>query len=266
MRSIIALARLILLDGLRRHALAGLTLLALAAEAGGLFFMDFFGRDIGRVSSDYLFSVIGLIGLIFLFFHAVQVIAWDEERGVIYALLSRPLSRQQYVLGVFLGLTALLAGLDLLLGGAALATLAWIRHIVDTVYFPEFSLAHFLLTWAGLFASQLLLLAAIMLFSGLVRGGFPVLLLSTAFYAICSGLPVVRTSIEQSGNVSATLKGLLALLAALFPDLGRLDFKDFVTSATTPSPAPWIAFAVALAYIAVAVAVASRLYARRDIQ
>jgi len=268
---IISLARIIFLDGLRRHALLGLILLALAAEASGMLFMDFFGHDVGRASSDFLFSVMWMAGLLFLLFHAVQVIAWDEEHGAIYALLSRPISRSEYVLGVFAGLMVLLVCLNALLGMTAYGTLLWIKHGLMPVYFPAFSTSHFLLAWAGMVMMQGVMLAAIMLFSGMVRGGFPVLLLTAAYYGICSGLPVVRTSVMQQlahGQDVAALSHLLQALTAVFPDFGRLDFKDAIISVTqiTEINAIFIHFTVAVLYIVLAVIFACRLYGRRDLQ
>ncbi|HKJ83291.1 MAG TPA: hypothetical protein VJ961_04635 [Mariprofundaceae bacterium] len=259
-----ALGRIIFLDGLRRHALVGLVLLSLAAEVSGFLFMDFFGRDIGRASSDFLFSVIWAGGLMFLFFHAVQVISWDEERKVIYTILSRPLSRAEYVLGVFTGLLALLIGLQLLLGTAGYATLLVIKHSLATFYFQHLSLAHYLLTWAGLAVMQTALLAVIMLFSGMVRGGFPVLLLSVAYYGICAGLPVVRDSVDAHSAAGY----LLQILTALFPDFSRLDFKDMVVSnlSVTHGMQVWMNFGLVLLYIGIVTGFASRIYARRDLQ
>jgi len=268
---ITSLARIIFLDGLRRHALLGLIMLALAAEVSGLLFMDFFGHDVGRASSDFLFSVMWMAGLMFLLFHAVQVIAWDEEHGAIYALLSRPISRAEYVLGVFAGLIVLLICLNALLGITAYGTLLWIKHGLKAVYFPAFSTPYFLLAWAGMIMMQSVMLAAIMLFSGMVRGGFPVLLLTAAYYGICSGLPVVRTSVMQQlahGQDVAALSHLLQGLTAVFPDFSRLDFKDAIISVTqiTEINAVIIHFIVAVLYIVLAVVFACRLYGRRDLQ
>jgi len=268
---IASLARIIFLDGLRRHALIGLVLLSLAAEAGGMLFMDFFGHDVGRASSDFLFSVMWMAGLLFLFFHAVQAIAWDEEHGAIYALLSRPISRAEYVLGVFTGLLALLVCLHLLLGITALGTLLWIKQGLKAIYFPVFSTPHFLIAWLGLVAMQAVMLAAVMLFSGMVRGGFPVLLLTAAYYGICSGLPVVRASVEQQlahGHDVWFVSRLFKALAALFPDFSRLDFKDEVVAVvqSTATNHILIHFTVAILYIVLAIIFACRLYGRRDLQ
>jgi len=270
-RCIMALARLLILDGLRRHALIGLIALSLAAEAGGLLFFDFISRDIGRAASDFVISIAWLTGFIFLFFHAVQVMALDEDRRVIYSLLARPISRGEYVLGVFFGLASLLFLLNLLLGAIGYATLLTIKHLVAIEYFNHLSLGAYFLTWLGLFAMQLMLLSMILLFSGLVRGNFPVLLISLAFYAICSGLPVVRESVTQKISTTEELVGLGKLLkwmTAAFPDFERLDFKNWIVAANDfPSPDLILTgFGIALAYTAIFLWLASLVYQRRDLQ
>ncbi|MDF1615700.1 hypothetical protein [Desulfurivibrio dismutans] len=263
-----ALSRLVLLDGLRRHALIGLVILAVAGQLGALFFIDFIPRDIGRAAADFVLSMAWFAGLIFLFFHAVQVMALDEEKKVIYGLLARPLSRGEYVLGVFAGLALLLLLLNLLLGGMGLGTLYLIKGMVLASYFPQLSLAAYLLAWAGLFALQLLLLAVILLFSGLVRGSFPVLLLTLAYYAICSGLPVVRQAVARQAEELPVLVGLLKGLAALFPDYNHLDYKHLIAVAG-PLPAAGellLNFGLATAYMVLALWLACAVYQRRDLQ
>jgi len=269
--NITSLARIIILDGIRRHALLGLLLLSLFSEIMGLFFMDFISHDVGRASSDFLFSIMWLAGLLFLFFHAVQVISWDEERGVIYSILSRPLSRASYVIGVFSGLSVLLILLHAILGIVALSTLIWIQSMLDPTYFQTLSLPHFLLSWCGLVIAQLVVLSVVMLFSGLVRGGFPVLLLSVAYYAICTALPTVRESLYQNAATTDTngvAALLLQILTAFFPDLTDLDYKNSVLIETLTTSYSNIAahFLIASFYCVIMIACACFAYNRRDLQ
>jgi Cu-processing system permease protein len=268
---IAAVARLVVLDGLRRHALLGLVVLAVAAQLGAFFFFDFIPRDIGRASADFILSIAWLAGFIFLFFHGVQVMAMDEEKKVVYALLARPISRGEYVLGIFAGLALLLLLLNLLLGSLGFGSLLLIKQMVSPIYFSHLNAAAYLLAWLGLYALQLLLLAVILLFSGLVRGSFPVLLVSLAYYAICSGLPVVREAVAQAtaaGSGPAGLDRLLQGLTALFPDFARLDYKNLITAG---GPGPELAslavnFGLAGAYIVLALWLAAWVYQRRDLQ
>jgi len=271
LKRIIALARLVLLDGLRRHALMGLIVLSVAAQAGALLFFDFIPRDIGRASSDFILSVAWVSGFIFLFFHGVQVIALDEERKVIYSLLARPISRGEYVLGIFTGLAFLLLLLNLFLGSLGYGTLLLIKSMVKPVYFNQFNMLPYLLAWIGIVAMEMMLLSVIMLFSGLVRGSFPVLLISLSFYAICSGLPVVREVVNQSAEKAAGLNGLktiLLWLTAVFPDFDRLDFKNMIAAtASIPDVSLMlINFGLTISYTGLFLWFACLVYQRRDLQ
>ncbi|MFZ5760444.1 MAG: hypothetical protein ACOY32_12575 [Thermodesulfobacteriota bacterium] len=271
LKRIAAVARLVLLDGLRRHALLGLVGLSVAAQVGALFFFDFIPRDIGRASADFILSMAWVTGFIFLFFHAVQVIALDEERKVIYALLARPVGRGEYVLGIFAGLTMLLLLLNLLLGVLGFGTLVIIKGLVKPMYFSEFSILAYCLSWLGLFAMELMLLSVILLFSGLVRGSFPVLLISLSFYAICSGLPVVRESVSQRAEQFGELAGLVGLLkwmTALFPDFDRLDFKNMIAAAASLPDLSLLGvnFGLTLSYTGIMLWLACLVYQRRDLQ
>ena len=269
---IAAVARLVVLDGLRRHALLGLVALAVAAQLGAFFFFDFIPRDIGRASADFILSIAWLAGFIFIFFHGVQVMAMDEEKRVVYALLARPISRGEYVLGVFAGLALLLLLLNLLLGALGYGSLLLIKGLVSAIYFSQLNPAFYLLAWLGLFTLQLLLLAVILLFSGLVRGSFPVLLISLSYYAICSGLPVVREAVAQAAaggrETGAGLARLLQGLTAVFPDFARLDYKNLITVAGTGPGWAELAvnFGLVGAYILLALWLATVVYQRRDLQ
>lgn len=262
-----SLAWLIILDGLRRHALLGLFLFALACETGGLFFFDFIPRDIGRASNDFLFSISWATGFIFLLFHGTSVAAWDDERRTIHTYLARPISRTEYVIAVFSGLAALLFILNCILGGTGWLVLSLIRRSVDAAYFANLSILYFLLAWAGLFCIELVLLSVIMLFSSSVRGSFPVLLLTISYYLICSGLPVVRQASKHAADHTA-LSTLLKGLTAVFPDFNQLDFKTLAASADLVPPASRIGlpFLVSGVYIVIALWLACGIYQRRDLQ
>lgn len=266
LRRIKALATLIILDGLRRHALIGLILFSLAGTTGGLLFFNFIPLDIGRAANDFVFSIIWLTGFIFLLFHAVQIIAWDTERGALLTFLARPISRTEYGLALFAGLATLLLLLNIILGSMGWFLLKTIQGSVGGAYFEYLSINLFILAWAGLYWIELMVLAVILLFSSAVRGSFPVLLLTLCYYFICSGLPVVRQSYKQVSNQS--VDSLLLLLTAIFPDFSRLDFKTMVASDERAFVLSQIAlpFGVATLYIIIILWFTCFIYERRDLQ
>lgn len=268
-RRINALARLVILDGLRRHALIGLILFALAGTTSGLLFFNFIPRDIGRASADFILSIGWLTGFLFLLFHAVQVMALDEEQRTIHTLLARPISRTQYALGIFLGLAALLLLLNTILGLLGYTILSLIQHSVKVAYFLNLSILHYALSWGGLFCIELMILSIILLFSGLVRGGFPVLLLTISYYFICSGLPVVRNAFTKKPEGDTPyLDTLLQWLTAIFPDFSRFDFKALITSKPSGIVIQHLVTDLLLTvlYIIGVLWAASIVYQRRDLQ
>ena len=270
LQRISALAHLIILDGLRRHALLGLVLFAIAGTTGGLIFFDFIPRDIGRASNDFLFSVTWLTGFIFLLFHGVQTMAWDNERGSLHTFLARPISRTEYALALYLGLAILLLALNIILGCLSFIILHFIKNSVAVTYFEHLSFFFFLLTGVGLYWIQLIILAIILLLSSAVRGSFPVLLLTLCYYFICSGLPVVRESVKQKPDAANhSLYTILKLLTALFPDFSWLDFKTLVASSTDIIPIAShlaLSFSLSTLYIIIILWLACTIYQRRDLQ
>lgn len=269
LRKIWSLARLVIIDGLRRHALLGLVVLAIAFEAGGLLFFDLIPRDVGRASADFILSIGWLTGFLFLLFHAVQVMAWDEGRRIIHTLLARPISRTQYVLGHYLGLATLLLALNGILGVLGYGVLDLVKNSLAPVYFPHLSLLHYSLSWAGLFCIELMVLAVIVLFSGLVRGGFPVLLITVAYYFICTGLPVVRNAyVGKLENDPLHLALILQWMTAIFPDFSRFDFKELITTEMSGVFLQYLSTNILLltTYLTVTLWLASIVYQRRDLQ
>lgn len=270
MQRISSLARLIILDGLGRHALIGLILFALAGVTAGLFFIDFIPRDIGRAANDFIFSVIWLTGFIFLLFHAVQVAAWDNERGALHTFLARPISRTEYTLALYLGLAVLLVVLNVILSSLGWGVLNLIKGSVPSGYFQDLSFAFFLLAGIGLYWIQLMILSVILLFSSAVRGSFPVLLLTLCYYFICFGLPVVRDSLEQKelADPSHSIDSLCKWLTAIFPDFSWLDFKTLVASSDSVPVYFQLAtpFGLGILYIVIILWIACMIYERRDLQ
>jgi len=262
---IFALARLVVVDGMRRHALLGLVALALGIELSGLFFFAFVPRDIGLVTTDFVVTIGWSAGIVFLFFHAVQVMSWGEDRRVIHTLLARPLSRTEYVLGVFAGLFLLLLMLNVLLGIIGFGVLVLIKSWVGEFYFSRLGVLEYLLSWWGVLSIEAMILSAIVLFSGLLRGGFTVLLVTLSYYLICNGVPV---AIEFFKDKSALTQKFLVALTLIFPNFSRFDYKGAIVALGKLPAASSLALHLAyvLLYCTLVLTLAAGIYNRRDIK
>ena len=262
---IFALARLVFIDGVRRRALLGLFFLALFVELGGLFFFSFVPRDIGRVLVDYVVTIGWAAGMLYLLFHAVQVMSWGEDRRVIQTLLAHPLSRTEYVLGVFSGLFGLLLVLNGLMATVSYAVLVVVKSSVGPAFFEHLGVGEYLLAWCGAIFLQGMMLSVIALFSGLVRGGFSVLLLSVAYYLISNGLPAALEFFKDGAPVS---RHLLTGLTFFFPNFDRWDYKGMVIVLDGLPPLQTLAFdtAFVVLYCALVLTLAAKVYSTRDIK
>ena len=120
--------------------------------------------------------------------------------------------------------------------------------------------------------SQLAILAVILLFSGMVRGAFTVLLLTISYYLTCNGLPVVRQSLEQKivmgENVSTFMLEMLKWLTAVFPDFSRFDYKRYVFAVDIVPDFTWVVInsSLLLLYAFLALWCSCAIYRRRDLK
>jgi len=265
MNRIIALAYITFLSGFRRNAVWGLCLFALLLEICGVLFMDFFGRGLGRVICDFQFSIMWIAGMLFILFYAVQVLAWDDEHRSIDSILARPISRAEYVLGSMLGLSLLLLCFELLLATIAIGEILWVKPLVGNIYFPNFSIPNFMLTWFGLQCILFTHLAVVLLISSAIRGAFPVMLITLAYSLICSGLPVVRESFSHA-TTSSSPEFILQVMTMFFPNFSNLDFKDSIVSPQIfDINIISLPFGIQIVYITLTLLCACIIYQHRDI-
>jgi ABC-type transport system involved in multi-copper enzyme maturation permease subunit len=215
--------------------------------------------------ADFVVTIGWCAGMVFLFFHAVQVMSWGEDRRVIHTLLARPLSRTEYVLGVFAGLFFLLLLLNCLLGSIGYGVLALIKSWVSESYFTRLGIWDYLLSWWGVLCIEAMTLSAIVLFSGMIRGGFTVLLVTLSYYLICNGLPV---AIEFFKGQSLLAKKFLVALTLIFPNFTRFDYKGLIAAVGKWPPSSSLALnlAYALLYCALVLTLAAGIYNRRDLK
>jgi ABC-type transport system involved in multi-copper enzyme maturation permease subunit len=233
MSAVFAMARIVVVDGIRRRALIGLVSLASFCLAGGFFYIDFIPRYFAQASIDFVLSIIYASGMVFLLFHAVQLVSWDEERKVIHTFLTRPVSRSAYILGVFGGCMFLLLALYVILGLVGLVAIKVISISVDPRHTFNIDLLSYCLGLLFSYHGQAMILAIIMFFSGLLRSGHAVLLVTISYLLISNGLPIVRAeTMKNLAEIGAGEggTGLLTMLSAIFPDFSKWDLKNIIAS------------------------------------
>lgn len=216
----------------------------------------------------FVFSVVLALGAAFL---AAPAIAGDVESGIALAILPRPLSRAEFVLGKWLGLAALLVTYATLFGAVEVATIALV-----TGYRPP----HPAIALAYLVAQSIVLLSLSLLLSTRlppVAGGLlAVLCFGVAWIA---GITANIAAALHNENVlhATTLVGLLVpsdglwrgalyhlqpvVLLIAANAAGGTGQNPFGTS--TPPTAAFLAWTVGWVALTLALALAS--FARRDL-
>jgi Cu-processing system permease protein len=227
---------------------AGLVLLLLTRAGSGLAM----GEDL-RLTVDLGLSSVSLLGLMAILLVGTSLVAKEIERRTIFNLLSRPLARPVYLVGKWAGLSAALAAVAAVLGGA-LATLVLMLGRPDHV--PAILQATLLAT---LELSVLTSLAV--LFSALST---PVLsaLYTLGFFLAGQWCDDLRRFAE---SLPAGARQLLQFAADVLPNLPLFNMRSL---AAAGEPTSWVHLGLATGYAALYVgcvlALASAAFESRD--
>jgi ABC-type transport system involved in multi-copper enzyme maturation permease subunit len=223
------------------------------------------GQDI-KIIKDLGLAAMSLFGLFIAVFIGIGLVSKEVEKRSIYALLAKPISRPQFVLGKYLGLVlTLLVNLSVMAIAyyAVLGAVAW----VDGAWFRPH--------WEAPAVDPSLLKAVAMIFLQLAIITAVALLFSTfsspmLAAALTFGLYVVGHFNADLRNFEAVVdsKALAYVARALYyllPNFAAFDIKNQVVHAV-PVPAAYLLLnaAYAVVYIAMLLTAATFIFASRD--
>jgi ABC-type transport system involved in multi-copper enzyme maturation permease subunit len=248
---VLAIATVTLRETLRRKVQVNLLIFGTLLVIASYFISALTMGDQHRMISDLGLSSMQLIGTLLAVFLGSGLVAGDVERRVLYPVVAKPVTRTEYLLGRYLGLSAALL-LNLAVMAAALAA-----ALVVGAGSAQPLDAAFLGTCA-MTAVQLLVVAAVaVLFSSIT---------STTLAAIFA------LSLAIAGQLTNEMRSLWrgegawlarALWYAL-PNLGVLTTNDAVIYHRPLPASTWLAAAYGLVYVAATLAVACVAFERRD--
>jgi len=269
MSAVLAIALLSFKEGLRQRVLYGVMLAAVILMSGGVLVSGFFLRDVAKVILDFCLATVTLGGLTIPFFIAIHMLARDIERRTVFTLLSRPISRVQYVIGKFTGLL-LLTGLIMLLLSVCLGlALQGGEFLFGQRFFVQVS---WLSIASALFLSWLsimILNAFAVLWSTLTTSSFLATLLTLFSYVIGHFVDDVVRFLQANTSgvvVSWSIRTTVEVAQYLFPNLAAFDLKQAAAHGMAiPVVDVAILLAYACAYIAVLLALASMFFNKRDL-
>ncbi|MGE4545136.1 MAG: ABC transporter permease [Pedobacter sp.] len=229
MKRIFSLAIITFKEGIRNRALFGIALLALFLFGLNIAVAGFFMRDIGKVTVDMNLSALSLTGLLLIFFIGINLMAKDIDRKTIHLVLSKPITRGQYIWGKFFGiqLFALVSMMMLVLFSCATVFLLF---RIYPGYFIGFHWSIFLIACFFVFIKISVLTGIVVFFSSITSSSFITLIFSISSYVVGVTIEEVVFYLNSAFAakeilVPGALKYFIAVVSYLLPNLSAFDFS-----------------------------------------
>jgi ABC-type transport system involved in multi-copper enzyme maturation permease subunit len=213
-------------------------------------------------------STVSFAGLLLVLFVGIDLMAKDLDKRTIYMVLARPISRQQYIVGKFLGISLLVVVTVFLLSVFAAISISTIKW-GNPDYFPRFSWGPVFLAEAFIALALILLSALSFLFASVSSTSFMTLVLTIISYIIGHSLSSVKALVEapQASGITVspvTLK-LVQVAYYIFPNLSLFDIKTHAAHGLA-IPSAFIFWTVlyGLVYIGLVITFAALLFTKKE--
>jgi len=267
MKGIASLAYITFKEGIRSRALFGIFILAVLMFAATVALTSLFMRDLMKVAADLSLSTISFAGLLMVIFIGTNLLAKDIEKRTIYMVISRPLSRSQYIVGKYLGLCGLVLASVLFLGIVS-SLPVYLSVINYTNPVTVFSWKIYCLAIFFIALKLALISSVVVFFSAITSTSFISLVLTIATYIIGSTNEVVKGIMEtkpKGEELSGLLGGVIKFVYYVFPNLSAFDLK-LQASHGLAIPEGYLLWVTlyGIIYIAVMIAAAALIMERRE--
>jgi Cu-processing system permease protein len=206
-----------------------------------------------KISADFGFTGIQLSAVVLAIFVGSSLVAKEIEKQTILTLLARPITRTQFLLGKFFGLSFII--LTVMFGLAAVLAL-----VVSSLQLPVNEI--FALALYGILLESMLLLALTLLFGSFSRPIMTVIFV-VSFFLIGHWVGSLRFFVEKSE--SSSFKTMGTLISWIVPDLERFNWRAAPLYQTAvPSNEVLLSSGYALGWILVLVALTTLIFKKRD--
>src|SRR5256714_566391 len=125
---LLAIARNAFREAVRDRVLYNLVLFVLLLTAGAIFLGELSAGQETKIIIDLGLSAMLLFGVFIAIFVGVGLVYKEIERRTLYAILSKPIGRGQFLLGKYLGLCLTLLVNVIIMGAGVSLALVYIRR------------------------------------------------------------------------------------------------------------------------------------------
>jgi ABC-type transport system involved in multi-copper enzyme maturation permease subunit len=209
-----------------------------------------------KIFLDFGLAAMNVLGLIVAVFVGTGLINKEIEKKTVLVLIAKPVSRSEFIIGKYLGLSAVLAVLVAAMTGIYLG---WMEF--RNIPYPRESL---LIAALFLFL-QLSLITAVSILLGVFTSSVLATMLTFAVYLMGN----ISQDLLKLGRLSNNpgIERLTQALYLVLPDLSRLDFKNEAVYGIQVLPSPVTLLTNAgygLLYIVLLLALAILIFSRRQ--
>ena len=256
LRRTFAIARNAFREAVRDRVLYNLVLFVLLLIGGAIFLGELSAGQEAKIIVDLGLSAMLLFGVFIAIFVGVGLVYKEIERRTLYAILSKPVSRGQFLLGKYLGLCVTLFVNVIIMGLGVSLALVYIHRGWDPMVvniWPAILLIYFELA---------LITGVALLFSSFSTPALSALL--TFFVFIIGHFSSDLKALANSSS-SASARFVFRALYYLLPNLMNYSAIAAASHGTVPDAASiLLAIAYAIVYSAVLLAAASLIFGRRN--
>jgi len=271
MKRILALAGLTFKEGIRDKALYGITIMGIMLLLATILFTNLFGHELGKVMVDLCLSTIAFAGLLLTFFVNINLMAKDIDKRTIYSVLSKPISRTEYVIGKYIGLILLVIVSLSLLALFSTGIILVIKGSNAAHSFKDFSWLCYFQAFSFEIMMFVLLNAVIIFFSTITSSSFLTLIFSISVYVTGQSIEEVVTFFKNEALIyklsSPVNEVIVNYLQYVFPNLSAFDIKVFASHGKLIS---WehtmILFGYSMSYSVLLLFLAALIFSRRELK
>ena len=254
----VPIARNAFREAVRDRVLYNLVIFALLLIAGAIFLGELSAGQEAKIIVDLGLSAILLFGVFIAIFVGVGLVYKEIERRTLYAILSKPVGRGEFLLGKYLGLCLTLFVNVLIMGLGLSLALIFVKRGFDPLV-------------ARIWPAVLLIYVELMILTGvaLLFSSFSSPALSTllTFFVFTIGnfSADLKTLAHSMG--SAPARWLFAGLYYLLPNLANYNVITPSAHGILPDTRPvLLAILYGLIYVAVLLAATTLIFRRRNLK
>ncbi|OGQ47782.1 MAG: hypothetical protein A2W63_02725 [Deltaproteobacteria bacterium RIFCSPLOWO2_02_44_9] len=254
-------------EGIKSRVIFGIFIIALLLFAATTVVITLFMRDIVKVAIDLSLSTVSFAGLLTLLFIGVNLFGKDLDKRTIYMVISRPVSRSQYLIGKFSGIVLLSFVIVAFLGILSAMPVVLSKRFY---YYPEarFDWWIYFIAVIYIFIKLAVVSSIITLFASFTSNSFIALVLSLVAYIIGQSTESVRgllASQVEKIEVSPILSYMVEIAYYVFPNMSAFDLKMQAAHGLKIGPDYFIwTILYAIFYIIATLAIGTLAFRRRE--